>query len=84
MKCCLKIPKNRYFRGPIIINSEYMGKLSLRYFGPIVWETMLPDSYKEISELEKFKEDIKKWVPDCKCRLCKTYVRGLGFTETFE
>ena len=66
------------------VNSEYMGKLSLRYFGPIVWETMLPDSYKEISELEKFKEDIKKWVPDCKCRLCKTYVRGLGFTETFE
>ena len=66
------------------VNSEYMGKLSLRYFGPIVWETMLPDSYKEISELEKFKDDIKKWVPDCKCRLCKTYVRGLGFTETFE
>ena len=22
------------------VNSEYMGKLSLRYFGPVVWETM--------------------------------------------
>ena len=24
------------------VNSEFMGKLSLRYFGPVVWETMLP------------------------------------------
>ena len=65
------------------VNTENMGKLSLRYFGPVVWETMLPNSYKEINSLEKFMDDIKKWVPDCKCRLCKTYVGGLGFTETF-
>ena len=64
------------------VNSEYMGKLSLRYFGPVVWETMLPNAYKEIDKLEKFKEDIKKWVPICLCRLCKTYVQGLGFVET--
>ena len=63
------------------VNSEYMGKLSLRYFGPVVWETMIPDVYKEIKVLEKFKEDIKSWVPVCKCRLCKTYIQGLGFTE---
>ena len=61
------------------VNSEYMGKLSLRYFGPVVWEIMLPDAYKEIKVLSKFKEDIKEWVPDCKCRLCKTYIRGVGF-----
>ena len=61
------------------VNKEYMGKLSLRYFGPVVWETMLPDVYKEIKALGKFKEDIKKWVPDCKCRLCKTYISGVGF-----
>ena len=65
------------------VNGEYMGKLSLRYFGPVVWETMLPNEFKSISDLEKFKEDIKKWVPsNCKCRLCKTYVAGLGFTDT--
>ena len=61
------------------VNNEYMGKLSLRYFGPVVWETMLPEVYKEINALGKFKEDIKKWVPDCKCRLCKTYIAGVGF-----
>ena len=66
-------------------NSEYMGKLSLRWFGPVVWETMLPKSYKSITVLEKFKEDIKKWVPDnCKCRLCKEYLGKVGFIKTFE
>ena len=63
------------------VKTEFMGKLSLRYFGPVVWETMLPNVYKEIKLLEKFKEDIKKWAPVCKCRLCKTYVKDLGFTE---
>ena len=63
------------------VNTEYMGKLSLRYFGPVVWETMLPKVYKEINMLGKFKDEIKKWVPVCKCRLCKTYVKGVGFTE---
>ena len=63
------------------VNNEYMGKLSLRYFGPVVWETMLPNVYKEINNLAKFKDDIKAWVPDCNCRLCKTYIAGVGFTE---
>ena len=64
------------------VKGEFMGKLSLRYFGPLVWETMLPEVYKDITELEKFKEDIKDWIPNCKCRLCKTYISGLGFIET--
>ena len=64
------------------VNGEYMGKLSLRYFGPVVWETMLPEKYKSITELEKFKEGIEDWIPNCKCRLCKTYIPGLGFVET--
>ena len=64
----------------VIPKFEYMGKLS-RYFGPIVWETMLPEDYKSITVLEKFKEDIKEWIPECKCRLCKTYVAQVGFVE---
>ena len=59
-----------------------MGKLSLRYFGPVVWEIMLPEKYKGITKLEKFKGDIKDWIPKCNCRLCKTYIPGLGFIET--
>ena len=64
------------------IRSEYMGKLSLRYFGPVVWEVMLPDAFKTILDLEKFKEDITKWMPECKCRLCKNYIAQVGFIET--
>ena len=41
-----------------------MGKLSLRYFGPVVWETMLPEVYKKIDVLAKFEDDIKEVVPD--------------------
>ena len=61
------------------VNTEYMGKQSLSYFGPVVWETMLPKELKSINQLEKFKESIKKWVPVCKCRLCKSYVANVGF-----
>ena len=67
------------------VKTEYMGKHSLRYFGPVVWETMLPQKYKEMVSLDKFKREIKGWVPDnCKCRLCKVYVGGLGFTNVTE
>ena len=63
------------------VKGEYMGKLTLRYFGPVVWETMLPEAYKSITNLDKFKREIKDWIPECKCRLCRTYIAGLGFTE---
>ena len=62
-----------------------MGNLSLRYFGTIVWEKMLPEKYKAITSLDKFKREIKGWVPDnCECRLCKLYISGLGFTNLTE
>ena len=67
------------------IKNEQMGKLSLRWFGPVVWDTMLPESYKNITKLEKFENEIKKWVPEnCKCRLCKHFEPHVGFIETFE
>ena len=77
MKCLFqKNPNPREGHTFIIPNvrTEYMGKLSLSYFGPVVWENMLPDKYKEILTLEKFKNSIKEWIPDCKCRLCKKRV----------
>ena len=88
MKDIFQLNTNPNSRNSFIIpkvNGEYMGKMSLRYFGPVVWETMLPAKFKLISDLDKFKEDIKAWIPsNCKCRLCKTYIAGLGFTEVSE
>ena len=76
--------KISFFNKPNV-NSVWKGESSLRWFGPVVWYSMLPISYKEITTLEKFKEEIKFWVPDnCPCRLCKEYIRGLGFVTLFE
>ena len=77
MKCLFKInPNPRAGQQTFVIPSVdtvYMGKLSLSYFGPIVWEKMLPEKYKRIETLNNFKDEIKRWIPDCKCRLCETY-----------
>ena len=59
------------------VNTEYKRKDSIRYFGPIVWDRMLPEDLKSIQTLEEFKTEIKRWVPDnCPCSLCKEYVGG--------
>ena len=58
------------------------GDRSLRSFGPIVWNEMLPKKLKECSSLAEFKNSIKSWNPDsCRCELCKTYVLGLGYAN---
>ena len=74
MKCLFEINPNPRDGHTFVIpnvKTEYMGKLSLRYFGPVVWETLLPNEYKNIATLDKFEDTIKNWIPDCKCRLCK-------------
>ena len=61
------------------------GRAPLRYLGPIVWNTMLPDSYKSITTLIKFKDEIKhRTAENCPCRTCKEYIQGLGFVNLTE
>ena len=67
------------------INSVKKGEYSLSSFGPIVWNTMLPEKLKNCDSLTDFKQSIKSWIPkDCPCHICKNYVRGLGYVEVFE
>ena len=67
------------------VNTVFMGEASLRWFGPIVWNNMLPENLKTMSTLEEFKIEVKKWVPEnCPCRLCKVYLGGIGFVALFE
>ena len=69
---------DRTFHRPNV-NTVCNGENSLRYFGPIVWDEMLPRRFKLI-ETEKFKAEIKGWIPiNCPCSLCKEYVGGSGF-----
>ena len=61
------------------------GDRSLRSFGPIVWNNMVPDDFKQCENLDLFKNSIKSWRPDnCVCELCKDYVKGLGYTVLFK
>ena len=49
---------NAYFSRPNV-NSVLKGELSLRSFGPIVWNDMLPNDLKNSTNLKIFKENIK-------------------------
>ena len=63
------------------VSTVKRGDRSLRSFGPIVWNSMLPDTLKNCESLEQFKHSIKSWKPEnCPCELCKDYVQGLGYT----
>ena len=75
---------NRTFHRPCVTTDQF-GKNSIRYFGTIVWDEMLPDKFKKIVKLEKFKNDIKEWIPEkCLCLLCREYIGGVGYVTTFE
>ena len=57
-----------------------MGKKSLRSFGPLVWNRMVPENIKSSLNVNIFKEKIKSWVPNnCDCNLCKDWVDGVGY-----
>ena len=80
----LNTKNDRIFLRPNV-NSVYNGENSIRYFGPIVWDEMLPNGFESIQTLEKFKSDIKKWIPvNCPCSLCREYIGGVGVVTTFE
>ena len=59
----------------------FNGDMSLSSFGLVVWNEMLPDSYKQCEDLSTFKRVIKNWVPECNCRLCKYFIKDLGFVN---
>ena len=69
---------DKFVRQPA--KSVKMGDRSLRTFGPIVWNNMLPEHLKSAASLDAFKIAIKSWTPDnCTCELCKIYIRDLGY-----
>ena len=60
------------------VKTVYWGTESLANLGPRIW-SIVPNDMKKYS-LSKFTKKIRKWKPvGCPCRICKTYVHGLGF-----
>ena len=53
---------------------------SMRYLGPVIWNS-LSWEIKAITALSEIKESIKKWKPDCLCRIFKNYTSGVKFVN---
>ena len=61
------------------VRSVHYGTETIYFRGPQMWE-LVPDNIKNLKTLSEFKTAIRKWKPvGCKCRLCKTFVKHLGF-----
>ena len=55
------------------------GTETVSYLGPKIWKSV-PADIRNAENLVTFKQKIKSWVPEnCPCRLCKTYIQGVGF-----
>ena len=60
----LRLPKTNTLR---------YGVEALCFKGSIIWNTV-PNRYKNLNSLDKFKQEIKVWKPaTCTYKLCKAY-----------
>ena len=69
---------NSLFSRPLV-KSVYKGTESLSFLGPKIWD-ILPDTSKDLPNLNSFKVALKKWrLVNCPCRNCKVYIANVGF-----
>ena len=61
------------------VNTVFSDTESIRFLRPKIWE-LIPRDIKSLENLKDFKTAIKKWKPTSyPCRICKTYLHGVGF-----
>ena len=74
---CTKKSKFRT-QNPKITN---YGLEMIGWMGPSIWN-LVPEDIKKTKTLDLFKEEVKKLTFDnCPCKLCKEYIRGIGFLD---
>ena len=56
------------------------GTETVSYIAPKIW-SKVPEAIKMSWSLESFKTKIRKWKPECDCRLCTTYQHHVGFVN---
>ena len=71
----LRNHKELYSRNPKTVR---YGTETVSYIAPKIW-SKVPETIKMSSSLESFKTKIRKWKPECDCRLCTTYFCYAGF-----
>ena len=71
---CTRFPvKSRNLR---VVN---YGTETISFLGPKTC-SIIPNDIKNARSLTIFKNKIKQWKPvECPCRICKTYIAGVGF-----
>ena len=62
------------------VSTVLKGKNSLRHFGATIWNS-IPSDIRNTESYNEFHSKIKKWKPECKCRLCKDYVQSLRLSS---
>ena len=63
------------------VHTVKYGTETLAHLGPKVW-ALVTIELKEINSLKEFKNKIKKWTPvKCPCKLCRTYISGVGYID---
>ena len=66
------------------VKSVYNGTETISFRAQKTWNT-IPNDIKNVTSLNEFKTKIKQWQPvNCTCRLCKTYINGIGFVEVVD
>ena len=71
--------RNKFLVKSNNVRSENYGTHTASFVGPRIWNT-LPKVCQNTNSLLVFKENKKKWITEnCPCRICKNYVKDLGF-----
>ena len=73
----LRNHKELYSRNPKTVR---YGTETVSYMAPKIW-SKVPETIKMSSSLDSFKSKIRKWKPECDCRLCTTYLQLVGFVN---
>ena len=73
----LRNRKERYSRNPKTVK---YGTETVSYMALKIW-SIVPATIKMSSSLDSFKLKIRKWKPECDCRLCRTYLHHIGFVN---
>ena len=65
------------------MNTAHFVTDTISSLGPKSWK-LTPVKIKHASTLSAFQAKIRSWtINNCPCRLCKTFVKDLGFVEDF-
>ena len=69
---------------PISTLLDLVYKGSIRYVGPVIWNS-IPAKIRNAKTLSSFKKRIREWKPsNCQYQFCVDFLDGIGFTNITE